>query len=75
MNNYRTFSKSTLERMNYDRSYGNNWIQNLNNIDSNKDVKIYATGNSTISTGRIYIALPADKVLSREDYIKYNIMK
>lgn len=75
MNNDRIFSKSTLERMNYDRSYGNNWIQNLNNIDSNKDVKIYATGNSTISTGRIYIALPADKVLSREDYIKYNIMK
>ena len=75
MNNDRTFSKSTLERMNYDRSYGNNWIQNLNNIDSNKDVKIYATGNSSISSGRIYIALPADKVLSREDYIKYNIMK
>jgi hypothetical protein len=61
--------------MNYDRSYGNNWIQNLNNIYSNKDVKIYATGNSSISSGRIYIALPADKILSREDYIKYNIMK
>jgi len=75
MNNDKIFSKSTLERMNYDRSYGNNWIQNLNNIYSNKDVKIYATGNSSISSGRIYIALPADKILSREDYIKYNIMK
>jgi len=34
---------------------------------------LYATGNSTIGSGRIYVALP-NKPLSYEDKIKYNIM-
>ena len=75
MDNHNTFSKSQLEKMNFDRKYGSNWIQNLNNINNNQGVKLYATGQSNISTGRVYIALPANMKLSDQDILKYNIMK
>ena len=39
-----------------------------------KDYVLYATGDASISSGRIYIALPKNKVLSYDDKIKYNIM-
>jgi len=70
-----TFSKSQLEKMNTDPKYGSNWIQNLNNINNNQGVKLYATGQSSISTGRVYIALPANIKLTDQDILKYNIMK
>lgn len=71
------FTKSKLISMNYDRQYASSsWIKNIdNNADNNKLFKIYATNNASISTGREYISLPADKVLTEEDYKKYNIMK
>ena len=75
MDNHNTFSKSQLERMNFDRKYGSNWIKNINNINNNQDVKLYATGQSSISTGRVYIALPANMKLTDQDILKYNIMK
>lgn len=70
-----TFSKSQLEKMNTDPKYGSNWIQNLNNINNNQFIKLYATGQSSISTGRVYIALPANMKLTDQDIVKYNIMK
>jgi hypothetical protein len=75
MDNHRTFYKSHLETLNIDRKYGSNWIQNLNNVNNNQDVKLYATGQSSISTGRVYIALPANMKLTDQDILKYNIMK
>lgn len=69
------FSKSQLEKMNTDPKYGSNWIQNLNNVNDNQGVKLYATGQSSISTGRVYIALPANIKLTDQDILKYNIMK
>jgi len=75
-NNERIFSKSTLEKMNYDRNYGSGWIKNLNNIKTDEvSIKLYATGESSISTGRIYIALPANKQLTQSDKQKYNIIE
>jgi hypothetical protein len=74
MNNERTFSKSTLEKMNYDHNYGSGWIKNLENIKTDEsNIKLYATGDSSISTGRIYIALSANKKLTQLDKQKYNI--
>jgi hypothetical protein len=72
MDNY---SKSKLENMNYDRKYGSNWITNVNKIDDNQRYKLYATNDATISSGRKYVALPANKILSEGDYQKYNLMK
>jgi len=70
------FTKSKLISMNNDRQYASfPWIKNIDNANDNKLYKIYATNNASISTGREYISLPADKVLTAEDYRKYNIMK
>jgi len=69
----RIFDKHTLEKMNTDPKYGRNWIRNLNNMNSQEDIKIYATGNASIGTGKEYIALPANKKLTQEERIRYNI--
>ena len=69
----RTFDKSTLEKMNTDPKYGRNWIKNLDNMNAQEDIKIYATGNASIHNGREYIALPANKKLTPEERIRYNI--
>jgi len=75
MDNYKIFSKSKLENMNIDPKYGSGWIKNLNNINNNENVKIYATNDSSISTGRKYVALPANKILTNELRIKYGIIE
>lgn len=72
------FTKTELYNMNYDPKYSSTgWIKNIDNknIDDKKLYKLYATNNSSISTGTEYIALPADQVLSTNDYLKYNISK
>lgn len=71
------FSKSQLITMNYDKKYSSSgWIKNINsNLDDKKLFKLYATTNASLSSGREYIALPSDKILTANDYIKYNIMK
>ena len=69
------FSKSKLQSMNYNSKYGSNWITNLNNINNNQGVKIYATGDYELSSGRVYIALPANKVLTYTEKKKYNIIE
>ena len=71
------FTKRQLTDMNYDKKYSSfGWIKNIeNNNDDNKLFKLYATNKSSLSSGREYIALPSDKILTANDYLKYNIMK
>lgn len=74
------FTKSQLNNMNYDMRFSSSpWITIIADKNTNKEndnlYKLYPTNNSSISTGREYIALPFDKILSSNDYIKYNIDK
>ena len=74
------FTKSQLKNMNYDMRFSSSpWItiiENKNTDNSNYDLyKLYPTNNNSISTGREYVALPADKILSFSDCSKYNISK
>jgi hypothetical protein len=73
----KTFSKKTLDVMNFDRKYGSNWIKfdNETYSNSNKGLKLYATGDYTWSSGRIFIALPADKKITASEKVKYNIIE
>lgn len=38
-------------------------------------MSVYATNNSSISTGRKYVALPSNKILTNELCIKYGIIE
>ena len=74
------FTKTQLTNMNYDMRFSSSpWITIIADKNTNKEndnlYKLYPTNNSSISTGREYIALPFDKILSSNDYIKYNIDK
>ena len=72
------FTKSQLNNMNYDMRFSSSpWITIIENkkIDNNNLYCLYPTNNNSISTGREYIALPADKILSSSDFSKYNISK
>jgi hypothetical protein len=75
MSDKKIFSKFQLQYMNYNPKYGSNWISNLNNINNKQDAKLYATGDYDMSSGRVYIALPANKILTFEDKKKYNIIE
>jgi hypothetical protein len=74
MYNHKLFDKATLLRMNNDPKYGYNWISNLQNVRENETLKLYPTGEFGFTTGRIYVALPAKKVLTEEEYIRHNII-
>lgn len=70
------FTKSQLNAMNYNRQYSSGrWINTDNSLDDNKLYKLYATKESSLGSGRKYVALPSDKILNDDDYFKYNIMK
>ena len=74
------FTKTQLTNMNYDMRFSSSpWITIIadkNTYKENDDLyKLYPTNNCSISTGREYIALPFDKILSPTDLIKYNIDK
>jgi hypothetical protein len=69
------FTKSQLKNMNYDMRFSSSpWItiiENKNTDNSNYDLyKLYPKSN-----GSEYIAFPIDKVLSYNDFVKYNISK
>jgi len=68
-----TYTKTQLLQMNSDPKYGINWITNLENIKNTEKVKLYPTGNCSISAGKIYVALPSNKILTQNDISKYNI--
>lgn len=76
------FTKSQLNNMNYDMRFSSSlWIKIIENknTDTYKEdsnlYKLYPTNKYSISTGREYIALPADKILSSSDFLKYDINK
>ena len=66
-----TYNVAELQYMN--TKYGG-YIRMGEKDPYQKDYLLYATGDSTISSGRIYVALPKNKVLTYEDKLKYNIM-
>jgi hypothetical protein len=74
-----SFSKQQLLNLNDDPKYGNNWISNINdniNINNNYDdkYKLYPTENSNLS-GRKYVALPENMVITNDVIKKFNLMK
>jgi hypothetical protein len=76
------FTKSQLNNMNYDMRFSSShWIKIIENknTDTYKEdsdlYKLYPTNKYSISTGREYIAFPADKILSSTDFLKYDINK
>ena len=69
------FTKNKLSIMNNDNKYSSfGWIKNINDLDDNKLYKLYATTNSSLR-GREYIALPSNKILTDDDYLRYKISK
>ena len=70
------FTKCQLLNMNCDKKYSSvKWIKNVENIDDSKLYILYATKNASFASGREFIPLPHDKILTNDDYVKYNIMK
>ena len=73
------FTKSQLLNMNYDKKYSSSpWIKNADfsnshSLDDTKLYKLYATKNTSLSSGREYIAFPTNKNLTSADILKYNI--
>ena len=70
------FTKSQINNMNYDMKYSSSpWITVVKDKNTTDLYKLYPTNNISISSGREYIALPANTVLSDSDFSKYNISK
>lgn len=71
------FTKSKLFNMNNDRKYSSfGWIKNLDStMDDNKLYKLYPLKSTSITNGREYIALPSDKILTKEDYVNFKILE
>lgn len=65
-----TYTKEHLHYLN--TQHGGGWIR-MPEKDKSKDYVLYATGESSISSGRVYVALKPGP-LSYEDKLKYNIM-
>jgi hypothetical protein len=71
------YTQRQLLNMNSSSQYSSlgGWIKNIDNLDDSKLYKLYATNDSSISSGRQYIAFPTDKNLTVNDYLKFNIAK
>lgn len=67
-----TLTKSSLIEMNSNKSMGFNWIRNIDSISDTEQAIIYPTWDAGLD-GRLYVAFPADHVLTEEDIKKYNI--
>ena len=67
------YTKTQLQEMNSSTTMGFNWIKNIDSINDAIGGKIYPTGDAGLMSGRIYIALPANIVLTSEIKNKYNI--
>ena len=76
MDSYHTiYYRQQLQEMNYDPNYGSAWIVNLESFKLHEPIRLYPTTETTYTSGRIYIALSANKVLTKEDIEKYHILK
>jgi len=71
-NKTRTFDKSHLKSINLDPLFGSRWIKNADNLDNNKEYVLYATGDADLS-GRKYVAVPANKILTNAEKRSLNI--
>jgi len=70
------YSKSQILNMDRDHKYASSsWIKNKEMLDEKPLYKLYATNKASISSGREYIALPANMILTNAEYLKYDIMK
>jgi hypothetical protein len=56
------------------RKGGAQWISNLHTVKTNEPLKLYPTGDCTISQGRIYVAFPSTHTLTPQEKEKFNIM-
>jgi hypothetical protein len=65
-----SYSKEHIHYLN--TQHGGGWIR-MPEKDNSKEYVLYATGESNISSGRVYVALKPGP-LSYEDKVKYNIM-
>ena len=68
-----SYTKAQVIELNNDSKYGTNWIKNINKINNNEMVNIHPTGE-ILSSGRIYIALPSNIVLTSDIKKKYNLI-
>lgn len=68
-----SYTKAQVIELNNDSKYGFNWIKNIDKINNNELVNIHPTGE-ILSSGRIYIALPSNIVLTSELKKKYNLI-
>lgn len=50
------------------------WINTTQVTEKHKNYTLHATGEATLQSGRIYIALPSTMVLTEETKKKLNIM-
>lgn len=70
---------TTQEIRNLSReSIWNNSIKNVQSISKSGNNKekytLHATGDANLSDGRKYICLPSNKILTRDEKRKYNIL-
>ena len=68
-----SYTKAQVIELNNDSKYGFNWIKNIDKINNNELVNIHPTGEILLS-GRIYIALSSNIVLTSELKKKYNLI-
>ena len=68
-----SYTKAQVIELNNDSKYGFNWIKNIDKINNNELVNIHPTGE-ILSSGRIYIALLSNIVLTSELKKKYNLI-
>jgi hypothetical protein len=66
-----TYTKATLLEMN--SKIGCKWIINIDNIKNTELAKIYPTGSFNMSAGKLYVALPANLVITDTIKKQYNI--
>jgi len=63
------YDKASLQKMN-NSLLGRNWIQIIGEAET---YKLHATGNASLSGGRMYIALPSMMQITQEEQDKYNL--
>ena len=68
-----SYTKAQVIELNNDSKYGFNWIKNIDKINDHELVNIHPTGE-ILSSGRIYIALHSNIVLTSELKKKYNLI-
>ena len=76
MSSQYSFVKETVTRMNYNSTWrGSINTEVMDKTTKKTDYKLHATGDCTLSSGRVYIALPADvDPTDWEVKKKYNLM-